>query len=491
MNWDRHTLWNAAWPALSAGAGGVLLSLCVAPGVMMPLCVAVSAVAGSLLTAVWVHRGQQEAKARLRHPELSSTRNPAGIFGEVTQAAVALLQQYESELQRLTSSKGELEVASKLQKKQARRLETALRAIDQPIVMCDTRDHVLFANSAARQLGIIESEGMSHSGTYGDLGRLLAFQQLVHDTRTRAAAAPRRTAELNFTIGQHVVPYRTTVTALFDDHGELLGTLAVLTDVREEKSAKTRHAEFVSSVAHEFKTPMASIKAFLELLVDGDVTEPDEQKAMFEKIDSQVDRLNRLVGNLLNLARIESGAVKVAREDCDLNDVVGKAADVVKPLAEERGQQFVTDLSQMYLPVHVDRDLLGQAIINLLSNAVKYTPQNGRITLRSHMAELEAIISVEDTGYGIPAESLPKIFDRFYRVPEHQHSAKGTGLGLAFVQSIVQDLHNGHIDVESTVGVGSKFSVRIPLGHHDTKRPKKTEPKPESKPDAAPATVAS
>jgi two-component system phosphate regulon sensor histidine kinase PhoR len=313
----------------------------------------------------------------------------------------------------------------------------------------------------------------------------------VHDTRTRAAAAPRRTAELNFTIGQHVVPYRTTVTALFDDHGELLGTLAVLTDVREEKSAKTRHAEFVSSVAHEFKTPMASIKAFLELLVDGDVTEPDEQKAMFEKIDSQVDRLNRLVGNLLNLARIESGAVKVAREDCDLNDVVGKAADVVKPLAEERGQQFVTDLSQMYLPVHVDRDLLGQAIINLLSNAVKYTPQNGRITLRSHMAELEAIISVEDTGYGIPAESLPKIFDRFYRVPEHQHSAKGTGLGLAFVQSIVQDLHNGHIDVESTVGVGSKFSVRIPLGHHDTKRPKKTEPKPESKPDAAPATVAS
>ncbi|MBC7821805.1 MAG: PAS domain-containing protein, partial [Planctomycetaceae bacterium] len=404
-----------------------------------------------------------------------------GIFGEVTQAAVTLLQQYESELQRLSTTKGELEVATKLQKKQSRRLDAALRSIDQPVVLCDTRDHVLFANSGAMQLGLVETEGLSPSGTYGDLGKLMAFQQLIHDTRTRAAAAPRRTAELNLTINQQVVPFRTTVTALFDDQGELLGTLAVLTDVREEKSAKARHADFVSSVAHEFKTPMASIKAFLELLIDEDVSEPDEQKEMFEKIDYQVDRLNRMVSNLLNLARIESGAVKVTREDCDLNDVVNKAADVIKPLANERGQQFVADLSQLYLPVHVDRDLLGQAIINLLSNAVKYTPENGRITLRSHMEELEAVISVEDNGHGIPPESLPKIFDRFYRVPEHQHSAKGTGLGLAFVQSIVQDMHNGHIAVESTVGVGSKFSMRIPLGHHDSKRPKKTEAKPEAK----------
>ena len=474
MNWDRHTLWTAGWPALSAGAAGVVLSAIVSPGLLIPSCVAVSAVAGSFLTAAWVHRGQQEAKARLRHPELTGTRNPGGIFGEVTQAAVAMLQQSESELQRLRASKGDLEISGKLQKKQARRLDAALRAIDQPVVLCDTRDHVLFANAAARQLGIVETDSVSPSGTFGDLSLLVAFQQLVHDTRTRAVAAPRRTAELNFTVNQQSIPFRTTVTALFDDHSELLGTLAVLTDVREEKSAKTRHAEFVSSVAHEFKTPMASIRAFLELLIDGDVSEQGEQKEMFEKIDYQVDRLNRLVSNLLNLARIETGALKMSREDCDLNDVIQRAAEVVRPLAEERGQQFVADLSQLYLPVHVDRDLLGQAIINLLSNAVKYTPQDGRITLRSHMEELEAIISVEDTGYGIPPESLPKIFDRFYRVPEHQHSAKGTGLGLAFVQSIAQDLHNGRIDVESTVGVGSKFSMRIPLGHQDSKRTKKT-----------------
>jgi two-component system phosphate regulon sensor histidine kinase PhoR len=95
------------------------------------------------------------------------------------------------------------------------------------------------------------------------------------------------------------------------------------------------------------------------------------------------------------------------------------------------------------------------------------------------MEELEAIIEVEDTGYGIPPESLPKIFDRFYRVPEHQHAAKGTGLGLAFVRSIVEDMHNGRIAVESTVGTGSRFMIRIPLGHHESKRPRKSEMQPE------------
>lgn len=473
MKWDRNTLWSAAWPALSTGAVGVGLSACVSSSLTIPLCVAASAVSGSLLTAAWVHRSQKEATARLRQPNLSVNRAPSGIFGQVTRTAVKLVQQYEAELQKISEAKGELEVAAKLQKKHARRLDAALRALDCPVVVCDLRDHVLFANAAAYHVGVVtKSESLSSSGTFGDLSHLAAFHQLVRETRVRAAASPRRSAELDFLVDREVVPHRVTVTALFDDHGEAIGTVAYFTNIREEKSAKARHAEFVSSVAHEFKTPMASIRAFLELLVDGDVEDPGEQKELFYKIDSQVERLNRLVGNLLNLARIESGAMKVQRQDCDLNDAVQKAADVVRPLAEERRQRFVSELSQLYLPVHVDLDLLGQAIINLLSNAVKYTPEGGAITLRSRMDELEAVIEVEDSGLGIPPESLPKIFDRFYRVPEHQQSAKGTGLGLAFVRSIVEDLHNGHIDVESQVGVGSKFTMRLPLGHHETKRPK-------------------
>ncbi len=481
MKWDASTFWNAAWPALSAGTGGVALSACLSPSLAVPLCVAGSVAAGSLLTAVWVHRGQKEATARLRHPELMGNQTAGGIFGEVTRVAVTLLQQYESELQRVTAAKGELEVASTLQKRQTRRLMAALRSLDAPVVLCDSRDRILFGNEAARQMGLVTDDtSLSSSGMLEDVSRLAAFNELVHDTRVRAAAAPRRTAELDFLVDQEAVPFRVSVTALFDDQRDTIGTIAILADIREEKSAKARHAEFVSSVAHEFKTPMASIKAFLELLADGDVSEPDEQKDLFRKIDSQVDRLNRLVGNLLNLSRIESGAMRVLRVDCDLNDVVKKAVDVVRPLAEERGQRFDVELSQLYLPVHVDLDLLGQTVINLLSNAVKYTPEKGSITLRSRMEELEAIIEVEDSGYGIPPESLPKIFDRFYRVPEHQHAAKGTGLGLAFVRSIVEDMHNGRIAVESTVGIGSRFTIHIPLGHHESKRPKKSDKQPET-----------
>ncbi len=477
MNGDHRTLWSAAWPTLSVGCPVAALTAWLSDGVMTPLCVLITAVLGAGLTAYLVHQAQQETTARLRHPELPAGRWSGGMLREVARTAVELIQQQEQETERASSAKAELEIAVKLQKRQARRLEAALKAIDDAVLICDSRDEVLFANAAARHLPLFADQSVRDSGMTAKTQplRMAALAQLIRETRLRSAASVRRMAEFDASLRETPVPFRAVVTALIGDQGEVLGTIAVLTDICEERSAKSRHAEFVSSVAHEFKTPMASIKAFLELLIDGDVEEPEQQRQLFQRIDSQVDRLNRLVSNLLNLARIESGALKVQREDGDLNDVLNKAAEVVRPLAEERGQSFIVELSPLYLPVHADCDLLGQAIINLLSNAVKYTPSGGRITLRSTMDEIEATIVVEDTGYGIPPESLPKIFERFYRVPEHTQAAAGTGLGLAFVQSIVQDLHNGHVNVVSTVNVGSTFSARIPLGHHDAKRNKRLE----------------
>jgi signal transduction histidine kinase len=130
----------------------------------------------------------------------------------------------------------------------------------------------------------------------------------------------------------------------------------------------------------------------------------------------------------------------------------------------------VPQLSELYFPVHVDPDLFGQAVINLLSNAVKYTPAGGEVRLRSRMEEDRAVIEIRDTGMGIPAESLPRIFERFYRVPQNNQAAHGTGLGLALVHYIVTELHNGAIAVDSEVNAGTCFTVSIPLGHVDPLR---------------------
>jgi two-component system phosphate regulon sensor histidine kinase PhoR len=307
-------------------------------------------------------------------------------------------------------------------------------------VITDSHDRQVFSNKAARDLPA-QIDGVQEN----EVSRLPQVAQLISETRSRSIAT-------------------------------------IIEDIRDERQAKTRHAEFVSSVCHELKTPMASIKAYVELLIDGDVSEPDQQQEFFEFIETQVDRLTRLVDNMLNLARIESGVIELKREDCELNEILDKAFTVVKARAEEKSVRLISELSELYLPVHPDQDLLGQAIINLLSNAIKYTPEGGEVRLRSRMDEGEAVIEVRDNGMGIPADALPHIFDRFYRVECNNKAAAGMGLGLALVHYILTELHNGDVSVESEVDEGTCFTARIPLGHRN-RRPKLEREEPECEED--------
>jgi len=242
-----------------------------------------------------------------------------------------------------------------------------------------------------------------------------------------------------------------------------VSVVALLRDIADQKALQKRHAEFVSSVSHEMKTPLAGIKAYVELLADGDVDDPETQQEFFRTIAAQVERLQRLVENLLNLARIEAGVVEVRKQAHSLNEILEEAFRVVQPAAEAKQIALETDLSPMYLNVYVDRDLMLQAAINLLSNAVKYTPAGGRVTLRSRLEDSYAQVEVEDTGVGLSQEDCQRVFEKFYRVQKDAHMASGTGLGLPLAKHIVEDVHGGSITVQSQLGVGSSFRVRLPL----------------------------
>ena len=164
------------------------------------------------------------------------------------------------------------------------------------------------------------------------------------------------------------------------------GVVATMRDVSLQKTMQRSHAEFVSSASHEMKTPLAGIKAYVELLADGDAEDEEQREEFLEVINGQADRLQRLIDNLLNLARIEAGVVQVSKQPpIAQRDPAREALRVVQPAAEAKQIQLVEHLSPMYLGVLVDRDMLLQAAINLLSNAVKYTPNGGRVTLRSRM----------------------------------------------------------------------------------------------------------
>ncbi|MEA1950947.1 MAG: HAMP domain-containing sensor histidine kinase, partial [Planctomycetota bacterium] len=249
------------------------------------------------------------------------------------------------------------------------------------------------------------------------------------------------------------------------------GAMAVLHGIDDHKALQRRNAEFVSAVSHEMKTPLAGIKAYVELLADGEDEDQETREEFINVINSQADRLQRLVENLLNLARMEAGVVKVDKQSRPLNEVLEEAVHVVQPSAEAKDIQLTTDLSPMYLGVLADRDMLLQAAINLLSNAIKYTSQGGRVTLRSRLVDADVCFEVEDTGVGLCEDDAQRVFEKFYRVNKNKDMAPGTGLGLPLAKHIAEDVHGGRIDVTSKLGQGSIFSITLPCSGRLSQRP--------------------
>ena len=211
--------------------------------------------------------------------------------------------------------------------------------------------------------------------------------------------------------------------------------MVVLRDIGDQKALQKRNAEFVSSVSHEMKTPLAGIKAYVELLADGDAEDEKTREEFLNVIITQADRLQRLVENLLNIARIEAGVVNVNKQQRSLNEILEEALHVVQPSAEAKNIKLVSQLSAMYLGVLADRDMLLQAAINLLSNAIKYTHEGGTVTLRSRLVGDQVRFEVQDTGVGLSPEDCQRVFEKFYRVKKDKRHGFGHRAGSAAGQA--------------------------------------------------------
>jgi len=438
----------------------------------------------SLVGWAWLvkslQKDSEQISACLRNPELLRPElKRKNFFGKLLAEAIEKIEESDTELLSTNQVKTMLKARLNTLAKKENLMESVLDQLPVGVLVFDAQHALEFSNRAAEQFVLPEvihqqqtsdsslalSQALSNDVVIPEIGNLLK------KTIERKNATSSRRSEFELTGLDFQSQFRAVATNLFDDNRAMLGTVIVVENIGEENNEKERHAEFVSSVAHELKTPMAGIKAYIEMLLDGEC-EPDEAAELHGFINEQIDRLTRMVNSMLNLARIESGVVEIKRHDYELNDILKSAADVISPNAAEKDISFTSELSELYLPVHVDKDMLGQAIINLLSNAVKYTPHGHAVRLRSRMEDNTAVIEVRDTGMGIPENSLPHIFDRFYRVPENNRSAAGTGLGLALVHFIVTNVHNGSISVQSVVNEGTCFTVTIPLGHQEQKKKK-------------------
>jgi signal transduction histidine kinase/CHASE3 domain sensor protein len=227
-------------------------------------------------------------------------------------------------------------------------------------------------------------------------------------------------------------------------------------------------SDFLSTVSHELRTPLTSIVGYVELLKDedtGPLTQP--QLRMLEVVDRNANRLRALIEDLLTLSRIESGAFTSRKAPIDLRELVTSAVDAIRPAAEAASVSLDTRCDERPLVMQADGEQLDRVLMNLLSNAVKFTPEGGRISVRADRRDGEVILSVSDTGIGIPAKEQEKLFQRFFRASNATDAAiPGTGLGLTIVRTIVAN-HGGETEVRSEEGRGTTITARLPLADMD------------------------
>ena len=229
-------------------------------------------------------------------------------------------------------------------------------------------------------------------------------------------------------------------------------------------AAQAKHSDqlkstFVATVSHELKNPLTSIKTNIYNIFAGFTGSiNEEQKNVLELCNSTVERMTRLVNDLLDLHKIEAGMIDVNRKACNIAQVSQRQINELFALADKKNIRIVSDFSDKTLSVWADEDKLARVINNLLSNALKFTPESGTVTIKAYPVDNFARIECVDTGYGISADNLSKIFNKFERLSS---AKEGTGLGLAISKDIAE-MHKGKILVESEVGKGSKFILLLP-----------------------------
>ena len=245
------------------------------------------------------------------------------------------------------------------------------------------------------------------------------------------------------------------------DEVKALGT-ALNSMKQQVQTTQQGQRDFLANVSHELKTPLTSIQGFAQAMLDGAVNTPDGIQRSAGIIYSESDRMRRLVEGLLDLARLDAGLRALNRISLDLRAVLAGAADKFSLRAKEKNITLLTELPASLPAMTGDPDRLAQVFTNLLDNALKHTPAGGKVTLAAAAMAGAVEVSVSDTGPGIPAEDLSRLFERFYQVDKSRARQAGVGLGLTISKEIVE-AHGGSLRAESVVGLGSRFVVRLPL----------------------------
>ena len=359
----------------------------------------------------------------------------------------------------LNNMAAQLEEQIRVVTQQRNEQEAILSSMQEGVLALDPQAHVIALNPAAEALLSVPAP-QARGRTVQEVIRNVGLQRLLTDALSKAEPS---TGEIVLR-GEEERFVQVTATVLRDTAARDLGMLVVLNDITQLRWLENIRRDFVANVSHELKTPITSIKGFVETLRDGALADTSRAERFLEIVGRHADRLNAIIEDLLSLSRLEQAnqASEMPRPVVQLSPIIEAAVLDCSAKAAAR-QITILPSCAAGLFVAARAPLLEQAIVNLLDNAISYSNPAGTVWLTARRGDGDVCIDVRDEGIGIAPEHVSRIFERFYRTDRARDRASGgTGLGLAIVKHIVQ-IHDGYVDVNSKVGHGSTFSLRLPL----------------------------
>lgn len=332
------------------------------------------------------------------------------------------------------------------------RLMAVLNSSTDIVIAVDGDGRVVLANHAAERLLGRRQDEMTGNP-------LVWFIADEHVTAAVRDSRAKRGQEVRVIERPNKQVFQVTATPIVG--GGQWSTLLVFRDMTEARRLEETRRDFVANVSHELRTPLASIKSVIETLQSGALDDRAAAQDFLSRADEEVDRIVRLVEELLELSRLESGQVPLAREPVEIETFLTQAVERMRPQAARRGVNLDMEVAAGLPKISGDAQRLEQATVNLIDNAIKFTAAAGSVHVSAALKDGAVAVAIADTGAGIPREDLPRIFERFYKA-DRARGNRGTGLGLAVVKHTVE-AHGGSVDVQSEEGHGATFTFTLPV----------------------------
>ncbi len=349
----------------------------------------------------------------------------------------------------------------------ASRWDAALDALADGLAVSDERGRLLSANRAFVVLIQQPDEADAAPLIGQNVMSLIPWPQTDEAAQVAARFSEQHgcvQGEVELLTGQWL---RVTRRPILDGRHGLVWTVR---DFSQQKLAEVARDQFVATATHELRTPLTSLVAYAEALVDAPDIAPADQRRFLNIIRSEALRLSRFVDDLLNVSRMEAGAMVLDRRPADLYRMVDESIESVSGKAQAKQQSLQKQMPLKLPELIIDREKITAALVNLLGNAVKYTPAGGHISLAVQEDSQYIHFRIQDSGFGIAAEELPHVFDKFFRSDDDRvRLESGTGLGLSFTREIAR-LHGGNVSAESELNVGSCFTLSLPLAENSDDR---------------------